>query len=93
MSIIIYTCPKCGGDLIEEVICTYPPINKTTCTKCGWTYEEMETIEKIPFPINDIKFIHCDSSISMACKNCSNHPSNGGSGICHCTLGSPTITC
>ena len=26
-----------------------------------------------------------------ACKHCSNHPSNGGSGICNCTLGSPVI--
>ena len=30
--------------------------------------------------------------IPSACKNCSNHPSNGGSGICHCTLGTPVIT-
>ena len=29
--------------------------------------------------------------IPEACHHCSNHPSNGGSGICHCTLGSPTI--
>ena len=28
-----------------------------------------------------------------ACKNCPNHPSNGGSGICNCTLGLPKITC
>ena len=28
-----------------------------------------------------------------ACRNCSNHPRNGGSGICHCTLGSPQIRC
>lgn len=28
----------------------------------------------------------CDN-IPEACKNCSNHPSNGGSGICHCILG------
>ena len=27
-----------------------------------------------------------------ACKHCSNNPRNGGSGICHCTLGTPTIT-
>ena len=27
-----------------------------------------------------------------ACKGCSNHPSNGGSGICHCTLGLVNIT-
>ena len=30
--------------------------------------------------------------IPSACKSCSNHPSNGGSGICHCTLGAPVIT-
>jgi hypothetical protein len=29
--------------------------------------------------------------IPDACKNCSNHPSNGGSGICNCTLGLPTV--
>ena len=34
-----------------------------------------------------------DNNIPKACKNCSNHPSNGGSGICHCTLGLPKITC
>lgn len=26
------------------------------------------------------------------CQNCPNHPNNGGSGICHCTLGAPRIT-
>ena len=37
---------------------------------------------KIPivFPIPD------------ACKNCLNHPSNGGTGICFCTLATPKIT-
>ena len=25
------------------------------------------------------------------CKHCSNNPKNGGSGICHCILGSPKI--
>lgn len=28
---------------------------------------------------------------SSACIHCSNHPKNGGSGICHCTLGTPVI--
>ena len=28
---------------------------------------------------------------SNACQSCSNNPSNGGSGICHCILGTPTI--
>lgn len=31
--------------------------------------------------------------IPEACRGCSNHPINGGSGICHCTLGIPKITC
>ena len=31
--------------------------------------------------------------IPEACRSCMNHPSNGGSGICHCTLGSPSVTC
>lgn len=33
------------------------------------------------------------SSIPEACRHCNNHPSNGGSGICHCTLGGITTTC
>ena len=33
------------------------------------------------------------SNIPKACQYCSNHPLNGGSGICHCTLGLPKITC
>lgn len=31
-------------------------------------------------------------SVPDMCRYCSNHPSNGGSGICHCTLGTPKIT-
>ena len=30
---------------------------------------------------------------TSACENCSNNPKNGGSGICHCILGTPPITC
>lgn len=35
--IIIETCPKCGHDLQDEVICTYPPIPRKVCWNCGWT--------------------------------------------------------
>ena len=31
--------------------------------------------------------------IPPACRNCGNHPVNGGSGICHCILGLPKVTC
>lgn len=31
-------------------------------------------------------------TIPEPCKQCPTHPSNGGDGICHCTLGLPKIT-
>lgn len=33
-----------------------------------------------------------NSYILEACKDCSNHPSNGGSGNCNCVLGTQHIT-
>lgn len=38
-----------------------------------------------------IKTEPVNSNIPAACRGCANHPSNGGSGICHCTLGSPQV--
>ena len=29
--------------------------------------------------------------VAQACKYCPNNPQNGGSGVCHCTLGTPVI--
>ena len=37
---------------------------------------------------DDIEFIG-----NHICLNCSNHPNNGGLGVCLCTLGGPQITC
>ena len=34
-----------------------------------------------------------NSFFSDACKRCANNPANGGSGICHCILGTSPITC
>lgn len=31
-------------------------------------------------------------SVPKPCRHCPNHPRNGGSGICHCILGSPLIS-
>lgn len=33
------------------------------------------------------------TNIPSYCMGCSNHPINGGSGICHCILGSMQVTC
>jgi len=49
-----------------------------------------EYIDKISVPtgVNFYDFIGVESS---PCDNCTNNPKNGGSGICHCTLGAPVI--
>lgn len=33
------------------------------------------------------------TNIPPACRNCPNHPSNGGSGNCNCTLGDWPVIC
>lgn len=50
MAIIIETCPKCGHDLVDEVLCTYPPIPKKSCWSCGWSWTgEPEQVIRRPF--------------------------------------------
>lgn len=46
---IIYTCPKCGGDIYHTCICTLPPIDVWACLDCDWRYEEKDGIEYRPF--------------------------------------------
>lgn len=55
--IIIETCPKCGHDLHNEIICTQPPIPCKVCWNCGWSWEgEPEEIVKVPFGGNSYEF-------------------------------------
>lgn len=47
---VVEVCPKCGADIISEIICTYPPIPVKRCTKCDWDWEgEQEEILRVPF--------------------------------------------
>ena len=47
---IIETCPKCGHDLIDLVLTTYPPIPKKQCTFCDWSWTgQREDIIRVPF--------------------------------------------
>lgn len=39
---IIYTCPKCGGDIYHTCI---SPIDIWACRDCNWRYEEKNGIE------------------------------------------------
>ena len=42
---IIYTCPKCGGQLNHYCVTTFPPIDVWDCPNCGWRYEEKDGVE------------------------------------------------
>lgn len=54
---LIETCPKCGADLIHEVICTYPSIPKVSCPKCGWSHEEKpEPIVRVPYRVKEVNY-------------------------------------
>ena len=91
---IVYTCPECGSDLEDLVLTTYPPKNKKQCLKCGWSHIESsdEHVLRIPYQPTTTTTKHFISeNVPPACKNCPQHPVNGGSGVCHCTLGSANI--
>lgn len=53
---IIYTCPKCGENLMSYVITTFPPINVKECCHCGWRHEDNpQDIMYIQFPEEEEK--------------------------------------
>ena len=91
---IIYVCPNCGADLIDSVITTNPPRARKECSKCDWFWEEEpEDVVRVPFvppkyrlPAWTEDHDYMFGEVPECCRNCSNHPSNGGSGICNCTL-------
>ena len=46
---IIYTCPKCGGDLQHYCIATYPLTYMYKCVRCHWQHEKQDEIVRVPF--------------------------------------------
>lgn len=52
-------------------------------------------IDKWHYPINPCTPLTDPSvtNIPEGCRHCPNHPSNGGSGICHCIIGTQPIMC
>jgi len=51
--IVIETCPKCGHDLFDSVICANPPIPKKECHNCGWSWEGQREEEIVRVPFNE----------------------------------------
>ena len=81
----IYTCPKCEHDLCCKIVYTDPPFEVYECFNCGWRSEIKQPIIRIPYKTTEMECLI--ESIPAACQKCPNHPLNGGSGFCNCTLG------
>lgn len=61
--IVVETCPKCGHDLHDVVICTYPPIPRKVCWNCGWSWTgKPEKITRVPFGGNTNTFTDKDNT-------------------------------
>lgn len=61
--IVVETCPQCGHDLHDVVICTYPPIPRKVCWNCGWSWTgEREKIKRVPFGGNTNTFTEKDNT-------------------------------
>lgn len=61
--IVVETCPKCGHDLHDVVICTYPPIPRKVCWNCGWSWTgKPEKITRVPFGGNTNNFTDKDNT-------------------------------
>lgn len=52
------------------------------------TPEEIRKLFGLTFDLNNFNF----NCVPTPCRNCPNLPSNGGSGICNCTLGTIMVT-
>ena len=66
------------------------------CIKDSEIQKLNEEVEKLKEELSRLQSIaklsyNPNENIPVNCRNCSNHPSNGGSGICHCILGSQVV--
>ena len=61
--------------------CPYPCTNKTELGYCRST----GCIN--PFYMYNVFYNNTNNTAPGPCRNCPNHPMNGGTGICHCILG------
>lgn len=65
MAIIVETCPKCGHDLVNVMLDSYPSIPKKECWNCGWSWTgEQEEIVRVPFDGNSLEMASDNSYLN-----------------------------
>ena len=100
---IIYTCPKCGNDLVDVCLCSYPAKNAMYCINCGFMTEpEIEETIRIPYggnyhydriineSVGELLRLNSNGNTSVS-SNFTNNLKNGGDGVCFCTLGGTEV--
>lgn len=63
---------------------SYVKFGDISAESCKRAAQELNN--SLPYVSNSL------ANIPETCRYCPNHPSNGGSGICHCILGQKTWT-
>lgn len=63
------------------------------CPDCSIITDSCDGCPRVKVNITDTIPRLNYGNIPDVCKHCATHPSNGGSGICLCTLGCYHITC
>lgn len=58
---------------------------------CPWCAAELIQKMQVINPVTPTVKTQDLDNIPAPCRGCHNHPSNGGSGVCFCTLGCQTI--
>ena len=93
-------CPEDPVDIHDEISAGFSRIEKAIreeSAKIGEIVRQAVKHENSYLynswgPYDKYKIPVVPGEIPLPCKNCSNHPSNGGTGICYCTLATPKIT-
>lgn len=84
-SSLVYTYTATATD---TYVCSCPECHKIV------TKTKQRTVENPAITLTGTATTKTSDDIPDACKNCPTHPSNGGSGVCNCIMGSmDKITC
>ena len=63
----------------------------TKCETEAERYHRLMEEAHVYRELNIVDTTYPTFTVNSACSKCRSHPSNGGSGVCHCTLGVQTV--